>query len=279
MVYIKRILIALTSFALLVAAGAAGAQSMDKMDSMDSMMYMPVPQTCTMLPDSIMVSSGSYNIQCQQVSGAGIGIPSILNAGVIDAVDVWGSEGVNAEVCFTASGSITFLDAMYSPRAQMSVEYGMRDGMTCASIGTAGTVVLMPSMMMDEMDSMAAMDSMPSMDAMVDEMDAMDKMDDEMGAMDEMDAMDDMDKMDDLSMDYAMMKDSMDSMVALEDCEVVSRYNLNFRDEPGGEKIGLVPGATMKSAVARTPNWFKVEHDEVLGWITAHYVTTEGDCG
>ena len=71
----------------------------------------------------------------------------------------------------------------------------------------------------------------------------------------------------------------MDSMIPLENCEVTTRYNLNFRDEPGGEKIGLVLGGTTKTAIARTPNWFKVKHDAGEGWISAHYITSEGDCG
>ena len=90
---------------------------------------------------------------------------------------------------------------------------------------------------------------------------------------------DDMDEMDDMEMDPAMMMDSMDSMVTLEGCEVTARYNLNFRAEPGGEKIGLVAGGTTKTAIARTPNWFKVAHNDVEGWITAHYINGEGDCG
>ena len=140
---------------------------------------------------------------------------------------------------------------MYSPRQQMPLEYSMKDGMTCANIMHPGAVVLMPSMMMD---SMGMMDDMM--------MDSMDKMDDMMD-----------------SMQYAMMKDSMDSMVSLEGCEVTARYNLNFRNEPGGEKIGLVQADMTRSAMARTPNWFKVMYDDAEGWISSHYISSAGDCG
>ena len=264
-----------------VVIGTASAQSMDKMDSMDSMGYMPAPQTCAMLPPSIVVHSDSPNVQCQQVSGGGIGVQSILDMGVVAAVDVWGSMDITAEVCFSGSGSVSFLDATMSPRMEMPLEYGMRDGMTCVDIMHPGTVVLMPSMMMDSMDSMDDLEGvmgLPGLDSM-DKMDDMEKMDemDDMDAMDKMEDMDSMEMMD--KMDYAMMKDSMDIMVVLIGCEVTARYNVNFRAEPGGEILGIVTGQTTKTANARTPNWFKVEHEEQTGWITAHYVEEEGSCG
>ena len=277
---------------LLVLTGTVGAQSMNKMDSMEKMdddMSMKKMPTCTMLHSSIMVSSDTPGVQCQQVSEGAIGNEAVINAMPMNAVDVWGPSNVVAEVCFEGAGSITFLDAMYSPRQQMALEYGMKDGMTCTTISGPGTVVLLPSMMMDDEDDMDAMDKMDdieSMDAMddtmtmdaMDEMDTMDGMDD-MDGMDKMDGMDDMDKMDDMSMEYAMMKDSMDAMTTLEGCEITARYNLNFRDEPGGKWIGIVAGGMTKGAIARTPNWFKVEQNEVEGWISAHFVLSDGDCG
>ena len=320
---IRVILALICCMTVLAFSGVVGAQSMDKMDemgsmdkmdSMDSMMMdvMPMSASCAMLPPDIMVSTSMKGVQCQPVSGAGIGVQSILAGGVIAAVDVWGMMDISAEVCFSGSGSITFLDATTAPRTQMSLEYSMKDGMTCADIMHAGTVVLMPSMMMDDMammddmdkmDDMAMMDDMEKMDdmAMMDDMDKMDdmammddmeKMDD-MAMMDDMDKMDDMEKMDDMAMmddmekmakidkmnEMAMVKDSMDSMVPLEDCEVTARYNLNFRAEPAGELIGLVPGGTTKTAIARTENWYKVVHDDTEGWISSHFIDDEGDCG
>ncbi len=268
------------SLILFLVAGAVGAQMMDKMDKMDKM------PTCMMLHSSIMVSSDTPGVQCQQVGEGSIGNEAVMNAMPLNAVDVWGPSNVIADVCFEGAGSITFLDAMYAPRKQMDVEYGMKDGMTCTTIMGPGTVVLLPSMMMDDMmmDDMM-MDDMDSMDddMMMDDMDSMDDMMmDDMDSMDDdmmMDDMDSMDKMDDMMMDYAMMKDAMDSMIPLEDCEVTARYNLNFRDEPGGSIIDIVAGGTTKAAHARTPNWFKVEHDDAEGWISAHYINGHGDCG
>ena len=292
-------LVSVCCLLLLMLAGVAGAQSMDKMDKMEmmddkmSMMKMP---TCQMLPPQVMVSSDMPGVQCQLVSGGGIGNKHIEMMMPMGAVDIWGASHVMAEVCFEGAGSIKYLDAMYAPRKEMPVEYSMKDGMTCAHIERPGTVVLLPGMMMDDMDSMGMMDDMDSMDKMddmgmmMDDMDSMDKMDD-MGMMDDMDSMDkmddmgmmddmdSMDKMDDMKMDYAMLMDSMDEMIPLEGCEVTARYNLNFRDEPGGSMSGIVAGGATLAAHARTPNWFKVMYRDAEGWISAHYINGDGDCG
>ncbi len=264
-------LVSVCCLLLLMLSGVAGAQSMDKMDKMEmmddkmSMMKMP---TCQMLPPQVMVSSDIPGVQCQLVSGGGIGNKHIEMMMPMGAVDIWGASHVMAEVCFEGAGSIKYLDAMYAPRKEMPVEYSMKDGMTCAHIERPGTVVLLPGMMMDDMDSMDSM-------GMMDDMDSMDKMDD-MGMMDDMDSMD---KMDDMKMDYAMLMDSMDSMIPLEGCEVTARYNLNFRDEPGGSMSGIVAGGATLAAHARTPNWFKVMYRDAEGWISAHYINGYGDCG
>ena len=62
-------------------------------------------------------------------------------------------------------------------------------------------------------------------------------------------------------------------------CRVTTSAGLNFRDWPGGNKIGLVAAGAAMPAIARTSRWFEVEHDGQTGWISADYVETEGDCG
>ena len=57
---------------------------------------------------------------------------------------------------------------------------------------------------------------------------------------------------------------------------VSARYVLNFRESPAGRFISLYLGSS--EAVARTENWFQVEYLGETGWISAHFVTTEGDC-
>ena len=84
-------------------------------------------------------------VQCQRLDGGGIGIQSIVEAGFIDAVDIWGYVEQGVEVCFPQAGRIVFLDARTMPRAMRPLESTSVNGMTCASISTPGSLVLMPS--------------------------------------------------------------------------------------------------------------------------------------
>ena len=62
-------------------------------------------------------------------------------------------------------------------------------------------------------------------------------------------------------------------------CVVTATHTLNFRDGPGGNRIGLVAENSTATASARTAGWFQVEHKrQYQGWISADYVVTEGDC-
>ena len=65
---------------------------------------------------------------------------------------------------------------------------------------------------------------------------------------------------------------------ALSDCAVTTIHVLNFRAAPNGTKIGQVQHKHTFTATARTPGWFQVEDQGAVGWISADYVETEGDC-
>lgn len=111
----------------------------------------PQPSTClTSLPDSIVVSNFRDSTQCQQLDGGGIGIPSIIEEGFIDAVDIWSYVVPGTQVCFRqSSGRFIFLDAETMPRAiiPLSLSYRVRDDvseMICTQIDRAGSVILMP---------------------------------------------------------------------------------------------------------------------------------------
>jgi predicted outer membrane repeat protein len=65
---------------------------------------------------------------------------------------------------------------------------------------------------------------------------------------------------------------------ALSDCAVTTTVGLNFRDAPNGNRIGVVSARMTLRALARTPSWLQVEHLGALGWISADYVLTEGNC-
>ena len=62
------------------------------------------------------------------------------------------------------------------------------------------------------------------------------------------------------------------------DCTVMTTHGLNFRDGPNGNKIGLVPAGTATTARDRRGDWFQIEYDDTLGWISAGYVTMQGNC-
>ena len=83
-------------------------------------------------------------VQCQQLNGGGVGIQSIVDAGFIDAVDVWGYVEQGVEVCFPQSGTFLFLDARTIPRAVSPLESYIANGMTCGWIESPGSIVLMP---------------------------------------------------------------------------------------------------------------------------------------
>ena len=84
-------------------------------------------------------------VHFRQLDGAGIGIQSIIDAGYLAALDVYGYVEQGVEVCFPQIGRVIFLDARTMPRAIVPLESTVRDGMTCASISSPGSLVLMPN--------------------------------------------------------------------------------------------------------------------------------------
>ncbi len=111
----------------------------------------PAAMTCIDLHEATGISVyatfglGS-GIQCQQLNGGGVGIASIVEAGFIDAVDIWGYADQGIEVCFPQSGGgrLLFLDARTIPRAISPLESYIFNGMTCGWIESPGSIVLMP---------------------------------------------------------------------------------------------------------------------------------------
>lgn len=105
---------------------------------------MPYVPTCPTLPDHVVVTPTSPRTECQLVDGPGVGNRSLVEAGYIDAVDVWNHMGDGAEVCFRAVGDIRFLDAATAPRSLSELPAYGKEGMTCTALDRAGTVVLVP---------------------------------------------------------------------------------------------------------------------------------------
>ena len=88
------------------------------------------------------LDSGVY---FRQLDGAGIGVQSLIDAGFIDAVDVYGYAEQSVEVCFPHVGRVIFLDANTSPRAMVPLASTVVNGQTCVSINSPGSLVLLPA--------------------------------------------------------------------------------------------------------------------------------------
>ena len=84
-------------------------------------------------------------VHFRQLDGAGIGIQSIIDAGYLAALDVYGYVEQGVEVCFPQIGRVIFLDAQTMPRAIVPLESTVRNGMTCVSINSPGSLVLLPN--------------------------------------------------------------------------------------------------------------------------------------
>lgn len=69
------------------------------------------------------------------------------------------------------------------------------------------------------------------------------------------------------------------AIAPLTECQVTAQEHLNFRDAPGGQRLGLIQTGDRLQAVARTVGSFKVEFQGELGWVSADFVEAEGDCG
>ena len=104
--------------------------------------------TCEHLPGDIVVRAfaGSRSgIQCQQIDANGVGIRSVIDAGLILAVDVWGYVDPGVEVCLRGSGSLIFLDAGTAPRTLTWIPSYGDPGWTCSTFHQAGSLVMVHS--------------------------------------------------------------------------------------------------------------------------------------
>ncbi len=84
-------------------------------------------------------------VHFRQLDGAGIGVQSIIDAGYLEAFDVYGYVEQGVEVCFPQIGRVVFLDANTSPRAIMPLDSAVVNGQTCVSINSPGSLVLLPN--------------------------------------------------------------------------------------------------------------------------------------
>ena len=200
--------------------------------------------TCEDLAPGIVVRKRREGTFCQRVGGPGIGVASIVAAGFIDAVDVWGQVQAGTEVCFAgAAGSFYFLNAAYAPRAVSSLPAWGAPGLVCATINGAGTVVLMPG------PPVAQRQAQP---AQVQPQPAQDQ--DLAGCM-------------------------VTTTAILNFRQSPAGDLLHFTDPWGARIAGWLPADVTLTALERREGWFRVDYHGTRGWISAGYVNAQGTCG
>lgn len=89
---------------------------------------------------NIIAENGVY-----RRTSAEIGVQSVLEMGVIHAVDVFspaGESGSGTELCLQGSGSLIFLPSNQAPRIPQRLDHYQSNGYTCATLPITGTVVL-----------------------------------------------------------------------------------------------------------------------------------------
>ena len=84
-------------------------------------------------------------VHFRQLDGGGIGVQSIIDAGPLAALDVYGYVEQGVEICFPQIGRVIFLDARTMPRAITTLPATVRDGMTCVYLDSPGSLVLLPN--------------------------------------------------------------------------------------------------------------------------------------
>lgn len=212
-----------------------------------------VAHTCETLAENAAMVTARYGlqsgVQCMRVDEAGIGNQAVLDAGFIDAYDIYGYVEQGVEICFPQLGAVVFLDAATAPRSPAPVDYYARDGKTCASLNRPGTVILVPG-------QPPVMES-----AEVEQAPAVEHGEGEQAHTSE-----------------TITADASQSG----QCLVTTIANLKLRSIPhiDDNVIGYVPRGTTLNRIAGNEYWANVQYYGQTGWISARekYVVTSGDC-
>ncbi|MCY4021780.1 MAG: hypothetical protein OXG39_20440 [Chloroflexi bacterium] len=208
--------------------------------------------TCESLDGTGATVSARYGlqsgVQCKRVDAAGIGNQAVVDAGYIDAYDIYGYVEQGVELCFPRLGSVVFLDAATSPRSRAPVDYFARDGRTCASLNRPGTVVLVPGQ--------------PPVIVPVES--------------------------EEVAVEPAVAEQASAGQADTEvaspagQCLVTTIANLKLRSIPfvDDNVIGYVSRGETLNRIGGNQYWHNVQYYSQVGWISANakYVVTSGDC-
>lgn len=104
-----------------------------------------VSSTCASMPAGISMFGYLSGTACKVLDANGVGNQTVIDYGFNHAVDVFGDLSSPVTACFGQStGIIILLDAANAPRNIVPLRARLVNGLICADITRAGTVVLMP---------------------------------------------------------------------------------------------------------------------------------------
>ena len=98
------------------------------------------PYLCPGLPDGYIVKTVSRDVRCQVVVIADIDKHPLMNAGVVQALDIWGAVEYGVEFCFSGQGTLVHEDDSVAPPLAKRLSLYSKDGMQCALIPASGKV-------------------------------------------------------------------------------------------------------------------------------------------
>ena len=219
----------------------------------------PPARTCESLPGNItvMAALGSHSgVQCTYVSGSGVGIQSIVDMGIIDAVDVWAYVEQGVEICFPRQGRIIFLDAATSPRSQAQVDSYRLGHQTCAYLQRAGTVVLVQGQTLE--DRTPGTTTTPETTTPTTTTTTTTP----------------------TTTTTVTTTTTTVTQPVVDGCPITTTGHLKLRASPSleAEVLGYVLRGTTLGYIERTTFWFRVNHYGQTGWIGWKYVAVIGDC-
>lgn len=206
------------------------------------------PDTCGALPGAGAAVSATFGhqsgVQCRPLDGSGIGIQSIIDAGFIAAVDVWGYVEQGVEICFPQLGSITFLDAAMSPRTPATIDSYSRGNSTCTYLTRAGSVILMPGAPTGVAQPAV---SQPTVSG------------------------------------PAVVDQPVTTLVSGRvepGCPLVATGHLKHLAAPKSEAeiLGYITRGTTMTVVSRVLGWYQVSHGGQTGWVGGKYTAGTGQC-
>ena len=99
------------------------------------------PYMCPDVPAGYLVLTVSKGVRCQPVVIADIDKHPLMNAGVEQALNIWGEVSAGVEFCFSGTGTVVYEDAGSSPAQVTRLSTYEKDGLHCAQVPGAGKVV------------------------------------------------------------------------------------------------------------------------------------------